>query len=121
LSGLVAKSMVVAETRIGVTRLRLLETVRAYGLEKASDMAVQAVARQRHVKFYTELPQELVGPAVIADGDARSQQLADEASNIRLALNYAVDTNDVAAVVDLTAALVDVWCLWGWGGAILNA
>ena len=121
LSGLVAKSMVVAETRTGVTRLRLLETVRAYGLEKASDMAVQAVARQRHIKFYTELAQELVGPAVIADGDARSQHLADEASNIRLALNYAVDTNDVAAVVDLTAALVDVWCLWGWGGAILNA
>ena len=35
LSGLVAKSMVIAETRKGMTRLRLLETVRAYGLEKA--------------------------------------------------------------------------------------
>jgi predicted ATPase/class 3 adenylate cyclase/DNA-binding CsgD family transcriptional regulator len=121
LSGLVAKSMVMADTRTGVTRLRLLETVRAYGREKAIEAGVQDVARHRHVEFYTSLAEELVGPAVIADVDARSQQLADEASNIRLALNYAVDTNDARAVVDLTAALVDVWCLWGSGGAILTA
>ena len=121
LSGLVAKSMVVAETETGATRLRLLETVRAYGLEKAVDMCVHEVARQRHIEFYTELAEALVGPAVIADVDTRSRQLADEASNIRLALNYAVDGNDAQAVIDLTALLVDLWCLWGWGGAILNA
>ncbi len=34
LSALVAKSMVVAEAKYGMTRLRLLETVRAYALEK---------------------------------------------------------------------------------------
>jgi predicted ATPase/class 3 adenylate cyclase/DNA-binding CsgD family transcriptional regulator len=121
LSGLVAKSMVVAETRTGVTRLRLLETVRAYGREKAIDAGVQADARRRHIEFYTGLAGQLVGPAVVADVDTRSQRLADEASNMRLALNYAVDTHDVRAVVELTASLVDVWCLWGWGGAILNA
>jgi predicted ATPase/class 3 adenylate cyclase/DNA-binding CsgD family transcriptional regulator len=121
LSGLIAKSMVVAETKTGVTRLRLLETVRTYGLEKAIDTGVQEAARHRHVEFYTELAEGLVGSAVTADVDARTQRLADEAPNIRLALNYAVDTNDGRAVIDLTAAIVDVWCLWGWGGAILNA
>src|SRR5262245_4489048 len=121
LSGLVAKSMVVAETRSGVTRLRLLETVRAYGMEKAVDTGVHEVARQRHIEFYTELAEELVGPTVVADVDARSGQLAAEASNLRLALNYAVDTNDARAAIALTGLLVDLWCLWGWGGAILNA
>jgi len=121
LSGLVAKSMVIAETKTGVTRLRLLETVRAYGLEKAIETGGQGDVRHRHVEFYTRLAEELAGPTVIADVDVRSQQLAADASNIRLALDYAVNTNDRPAVFDLTAALVDVWCLWGWGGAILNA
>jgi predicted ATPase/class 3 adenylate cyclase/DNA-binding CsgD family transcriptional regulator len=123
LSGLVAKSMVVAETETdtGTTRLRLLETVRAYGLEKAMETGARDVARRRHVEFYSRLADELVGPTVISDLDARSQQLAAEASNIRLALSYAVDMNDARAVFELAASIVDVWCLWGWGGAILNA
>ncbi len=40
---------------------------------------------------------------------------------MRLALDYAVDTNDVSSVLSLTGALVDVWCLWGWGAGILSA
>lgn len=123
LSGLVAKSMVVTETetRTGTTRLRLLETVRAYGLEKAIETGALDIARRRHVEFYSRLAEQLVGPTVNANVDVRSQQLAAEASNIRLALSYAVDMDDGRAVFDLTAAIVDVWCLWGWGGAILNA
>jgi predicted ATPase/class 3 adenylate cyclase/DNA-binding CsgD family transcriptional regulator len=121
LSGLVAKSMVIAETRTGATKLRLLETVRAYGQEKAMETGEEGAARRRQVEFYTRLAEELVGPTVVADIDVRSRQLAAEAANIRLALNYAVDTNDRRAVFDLTAALVDFWCLWGWGGAILTA
>jgi predicted ATPase/class 3 adenylate cyclase/DNA-binding CsgD family transcriptional regulator len=121
LSGLVAKSMVVADTKAGVTRLRLLETVRAYGMEKAIDTGVREAAQRRHVEFYVRLAEELVGPTVIADVDVHSRRLAEESSNLRLALNYAVEGNNCAAVADLTAALVDTWCLWGWGGAILNA
>ncbi|HKE75844.1 MAG TPA: hypothetical protein VKB57_19660, partial [Acidimicrobiales bacterium] len=121
LSGLVAKSMVVADTKAGVTRLRLLETVRAYGTEKASETGVEDVARRRHVEFYATLAEELVGAAVIADVDVRSQRLSEESSNLRLALNYAVEANNCGAVADLTAALVDTWCLWGWGGTIMNA
>jgi hypothetical protein len=113
--------MVIAETRMGSTRLRLLETVRAYGQEKAIQTGEEDAARRRQVEFYTRLAEELVGPTVVADIDDRSAQLAAEAANIRLALDYAVDTNDRRAVFDLTAALVDFWCLRGWGGAILTA
>ena len=121
LAGLVAKSMVVAATDTGETRLRLLETVRAYGREKGLVSGAQDELRRRHVEFYTRVAEELAGPAVCADVDGRSRQLAAEAANVRLALDYAVNANDRSAVFDLTAALVDLWCLWGWGGAILNA
>jgi predicted ATPase/class 3 adenylate cyclase/DNA-binding CsgD family transcriptional regulator len=122
LSALVAKSMVVAESRDGMTRLRLLETVRAYGLEKpASGSREQDEARRRHLEFYAQLADDLAGPTVVADVDVRSEQLAAEAANLRVALDYAVDTNDVSSVFRLTGALVDVWCLWGWGAGILAA
>ena len=122
LSALVAKSMVVAEAKQGMTRLRLLETVRAYALEKgAGERGTSDDARRRHLKFYTRLADDLAGPAVVADVDTRSEQLAAEAPNIRLALDHAVDTNDVSSVFRLTGALVDVWCLWGWGRGILSA
>ncbi|HEY6697107.1 MAG TPA: hypothetical protein VIZ67_02710 [Acidimicrobiales bacterium] len=122
LSALVAKSMVIAEAKDGMTRLRLLETIRAYGLEKSTEGdGRQDDARRRHLEFYAGLADELAGPAVVADVDTRSEQLATEAANMRLALDYAVDTNDVASVFRLTGALVDVWCLWGWGAGILGA
>jgi hypothetical protein len=121
LSGLVAKPMVIAEAKGGTTRLRLLGTVRGYALEKAAEGDGQNAARRRHLEFYTRLAEELAGPAVAADVDVRSHELAADAANIRLALDYAAHTNDVASTFDMTAALVDVWCLWGWGGAILNA
>jgi predicted ATPase/class 3 adenylate cyclase/DNA-binding CsgD family transcriptional regulator len=122
LSALVAKSMVVAESKDGTTRLRLLETVRAYGLEKgASGGGEPDDTRRRHLEFYAQLADDLAGPTVIADVDVRSEQLAADAANIRLALDYAVDTHDVASVFRLTGALVDVWCLWGWGAGILSA
>ena len=120
LSGLVAKSMVVAEPTGRTTRLRLLESVRAYAREKVVSRGDDDAIRS-HVHFYARLAEDLAGPTVNADVDARSEQLAAEAANLRLALEYAVDTNDVVSVLDLTAALVDVWCLWGWGGAILTA
>jgi hypothetical protein len=114
--------MVVAEAKYGTTRLRLLETVRAYALEKGADQrGRQDGARQRHLAFYTGLADELAGPTVVADVDTRSEQLEAEAPNMRLALDYAVDTNDVSSVLSLTGALVDIWCLWGWGAGILSA
>jgi predicted ATPase/class 3 adenylate cyclase/DNA-binding CsgD family transcriptional regulator len=121
LSGLVGKSMVIAEPKGGTTRLRLLETVRAYGLEKAEDTSGQDEAKCRHVQFYTRLAEDLAGPAVVTDVNIRTEQLAADAGNIRLALDYAVDTNDISSVFRMTAALVDVWCLWGWGAGILSA
>ena len=121
LSELVAKSMVIAEAKHGMTRLRLLETVRAYALEKGAERGRQDEARRRHLAFYTRLADELAGPKVVADVDARNEQLTGEAPNMRIALDYAVDTNDVPSVFSLTGALVDIWCLWGWGGGILNA
>jgi predicted ATPase/class 3 adenylate cyclase len=121
LSSLVTKSMVIAEAKGGTTRLRLLATVRAYCLERAGDNGGLDEARRRHLEFYTRFADDIAGPTVVADVDVRSEQLAADAANIRLALEYAVDTDDVVSVFNLTAALVDVWCLWGWGTSILTA
>jgi predicted ATPase/class 3 adenylate cyclase/DNA-binding CsgD family transcriptional regulator len=120
LFSLVTKSMVIAEAKGGTTRLRLLATVRAYCLEKAADNGFDE-ARRRHLEFYTRLAEYVADLTMVADADIRSEQLLADAANIRLALDYAVDTDDVVSVFNLTAALVDVWCLWGWGASVLTA
>jgi tetratricopeptide (TPR) repeat protein len=121
LAGLVGKSMVVADAEEGATRLHLLETVRAYGLEKATESGVWGEATARHVEIFTRLAEDLAGPAVNGDVDRRSRQLASEATNMRLALDRAVDADDVSSCYRLTGALVDLWCLWGWGGTVAAA
>ncbi len=121
LAGLVAKSMVIAEVANGVTRMRLLETVRAYGLEKAVESHFADEASERHLEVYTRLAEELAGPAVDRDIDQRTRLLAADAPNLRLALDRAIDGDDAVSTYRLTAALVDLWCLWGWGGTVMAA
>jgi predicted ATPase len=121
LSALIVKSMVLAEARAGATRLRLLETVRAYALEKAAAWGIEDEARDRHLAIYTQRAEELADVTVISDVDSRNDRLAADAANLRIALDHAVTTGDREAVFRLTAVLVDLWCLRGWGGTILRA
>jgi predicted ATPase len=55
LSHLVDKSLVVAREQGGVTRYRLLETVRQYGREKLSESDKAEQVRQRHAGYYLVL------------------------------------------------------------------
>src|SRR5262249_55112495 len=56
LAALVDNSLVVvAQRAIGPGRLRLLETLRAYALEKLETASEVALARQCHADYYTDL------------------------------------------------------------------
>ena len=89
LSGLVDKSLVVAEADGGgALRYRLLETVRQYATEKLAATGEENSVRQRHAMFFLELAEraepELSGTEQVAWLD----RLEAELSNFRVALGW---------------------------------
>jgi predicted ATPase/class 3 adenylate cyclase len=66
LDSFVDKSLVIAEERSGVTRYRMLETVREYARERLNDASDADSVRARHLQFYLMLAEEassnLIGP-----------------------------------------------------------
>ncbi len=110
LSALVDKSLLVAEPGpSGRMRHRLLETVRAYALERLAETGDLEAARARHVRFYLELAEkadnEQRGP-----GQAEASELLEvEYDNLRATLDWVVK-HDHEAGARLAGALA-----WFWG------
>ena len=102
-TGLVARSLVVAEDHRLGTRYRLLETIRQYGEERLAECGETQALRIRHASFYAALTaraaEHSYGPEQLAWG----RQISLERDNIRSALANAIDAGDAALAVQLAA------------------
>jgi predicted ATPase/DNA-binding winged helix-turn-helix (wHTH) protein len=108
---LVAKSLVVAEIRESATQFRLLETTRAYTLEKLIESnRLQRVARS-HADYYLRLLEHI---DYERETKPEARHLADcrrHVHEVYAALDWAVSTSgDVALGVALTVAAIPLWC-----------
>lgn len=122
---LVDKSLVLAETRCGKTRYRLLETVRQYALERLSDRGEGDAMRTRHRDHFTALAAELDVPAG-SDYETRIEQLEGELDNLRGAFRWSCEGSDVALAAQLASSLQPLWLSRGriqegmaWSDALL--
>ena len=102
-AGLVARSLVVAEDSDGGTRYRLLETIRQYGEERLADCGETADTVNRHAHFYAGVLARTAANFYGPEQLVLARQLDIERSNIRVALNNAIDTGDTALAVRLAA------------------
>jgi hypothetical protein len=115
LFGLVAKSLVVAEIDAPVPRYRLLDTTRAYALEKLAESGEREQLARRHAPFYRDLfsraETELEArPTAEWLGDYRWR-----IGNLRAALDWAFSPNGDAEIgVALTAAAGPLWMHLWW-------
>ena len=119
LSGLVEKSLVVAEATGEVRlRFRLLEPVRQYAFEKLDHSGGVATVRQRHASFFLALAEkaepELRGPQTTAWLD----RLETEHDNLRAALSWSLEGRDPGLGLRLTAAM---WMYWRTRGYLSEA
>ncbi len=109
LTGLVDKSLVLAEEQSGDTRYRFLETIRQYAGEKLLAAGEAMAARDRHLGWFLEFAErakpELIGPEQVAWLD----RLEGERDNLRGALEWALERGLVERALRLAAA---VWRLW---------
>jgi predicted ATPase/DNA-binding winged helix-turn-helix (wHTH) protein len=110
LLGLVAKSLIVAEGEGAVARYRLLDTTRAYALEKLEESGERERLAHRHAEYYRHLFERA---EVEWDTRPTVEWLDDYGwciDNLRAALDWAFSPGgDPAIGAALTAAAVPLW------------
>ena len=112
-TGLVAKSLVATAADGSVARYRLLDTTRAYALEKLVESGEADAIRRRHAEHFRDLLQAAAEDKdVVRDWPAA---YAAEIDNIRAALAWAFGPGgDVSIGVSLAAASVPIWFEMSW-------
>jgi predicted ATPase/DNA-binding CsgD family transcriptional regulator len=116
LDRLVGQSIVVCEEREGRAWYRLLETIRAYGSERLAETAESELLRERHADHFRHLAERLAAEWIGPDQEARLGRLRAEHDNLRLALDWYLETARAPQAQALTAALRVHWV----GGGFLS-
>jgi predicted ATPase len=110
LSSLVSKSLCERVDSSSPTRWRLLETIRAYGLEKLTENGEYPSAVRRHAEYFRDLisPLALSSRAWLSRDDVAS--CAREIDNVRAALDWAFSSSGAAEIgARLTVAFSPIW------------
>jgi len=108
--GLAEKSLIVADATTETIRFRLLDTTRAYALEKLTESGEFSEAARRHATYFYALldqaePQFAVQPKIEWLGTYGGQ-----IDNVRAAIDWAFSpSGDAALGVSLTVAAVPLW------------
>jgi predicted ATPase len=112
LTGLVAKSLVVAEPDGGEVRYRLLETIRSYAGRKLDRAGETAVVRGGHLAWCLGLAEQAAAEIHGRRGTAWLARLAREQDNLRAALAWTrTSAERLAAGLQLAGALQRFWFL----------
>jgi len=109
---LVDKSLVVAETQGIEPRYHLLETIRQYGSEKLWAAGEGEVLRQRHLAYFVDLAERAEPNLRAFDMIMWLDRLEAELENIRVALEYALES-DIQSQLRLASALLWFWHIRG--------
>lgn len=110
LASLVDKSLVIAESHTDAVRYRLLETTRAYALEKLDAVGEHDLDAGRHLRYlrdrFAEQGEESERTARSTDFVATFQAELDD---VRTALERALERSDLLAGAELLANIDRVW------------
>ena len=108
IASLVCKSLVTLDRSTSTTRWNLLETIRAYALEKLAAHAEIGAAARRHAEFYRDLFASRRLDSHVPSEDM--EQFTREIDNVRAALDWSFSpAGDAEIGVTLTAAYVPAW------------
>jgi tetratricopeptide (TPR) repeat protein len=110
-TSLVEKSLFrTAQTPDSETRFWMLESIRAFGIERLEDHGELAATRQSHLEY-------VLARTVVSDdvesltgyGERWLRQMDDELDNVRSALRWAQRTGDSNALLRLAVAIGNYW------------
>ena len=109
-TNLIDKSLIVTDDIETVRRWRLLETTRAYAIEKLFESGEAAHVARRHAKFYQMQFAQFASEGQLQAHIDDPRSYRREIDNLRAALNWAFSSvGDVALGVELAASAADFW------------
>ena len=125
LSQLVARSLVVADTGAAGTRYWLLETMRAYALEKLAEVGEMDAIARRHAEHFRDLFERAPGDWLRMSNTQWNAIYLREVDHVRVALDWALAADAGSAIaVALAGASASLWLrlsLYGEGRQRLEA
>jgi predicted ATPase len=110
IANLVTKSLIALDPTSGATRWTLLETIRAYALEKLAERDESEDAQRRHALYFRDLfaPQAQGARSSLSDEDLARR--VREIDNVRAALDWSFSpAGDQTIGVDLTVTYTPIW------------
>jgi non-specific serine/threonine protein kinase len=115
INALVEQSLVHRIEGDGDPRFTMLETVRAFALERLRASDEESCTRQRHAAWFIDLvtSREAWVAAFLPHGQTILDQLEDEYGNLHGALTWLRDFGDVSGLLALASDLIDLWELRG--------
>jgi predicted ATPase len=101
-------------TAEGSPRFSMLETIREFGLEQLAHSGEHEAMRQRHGQYWTDLVEELEPRLEGVDQYTIQDHIEQEQANMRAALDWFIERQDVAAGLRLAGTLGIYWQLRGY-------
>jgi tetratricopeptide (TPR) repeat protein len=109
-SQLVARSLLAVDTTAADARYRLLDTTRAYALEKLNDARETDAVRRRHAQYFRELFQRAPEDWLRMPDASWRAIYVPERDNVRAALDWALGAGgDPATGVTLAGTAATIW------------
>jgi predicted ATPase/DNA-binding winged helix-turn-helix (wHTH) protein len=110
IANLVTKSLIALDPTPGAARWTLLETIRAYALEKLVAHAEAEIATKHHALYFRDLFAPLARGAGSSLSDEDLARHVREIDNVRAAIDWSFSPAGNPAIgIDLTAAYAPVW------------
>jgi predicted ATPase len=110
IANLVTKSLIALDPTPGAARWYLLETIRAYALEKLAEHAEAGVAAERQASYFRDLFTPQARGARSSLSDENLARCVREIDNVRAALDWSFSSaGDQTIGIDLAAAYAPVW------------
>ena len=113
-AGLVDKSVLISENVTGVSRYRLLETLRDFGQDRLIEAGERDVLRRRHRDWYTNLARRFWGDWISPRQADWLNRLNRELPNLRAALECSLtDPDGAEAALVMAAGPTAYWTIRG--------
>ncbi|HEX6130079.1 MAG TPA: BTAD domain-containing putative transcriptional regulator [Candidatus Limnocylindria bacterium] len=118
LTRLTDASLLVVEETDGISRYRLLETIRQYAAERLADNGEADQVREKHAAHFESLAVRAWRPLRFGDDSPKwVAQLARDHDNLRAALAWAREQGDGGRLLRMTESL---WWFWWMHGDLME-
>ncbi len=109
IAALAERSLLRVVERKGRARYRLLETIRVYARQRLSELDDPDRVLGRHLAFHVGLARRAHAGLTGGQPEPWVARLASDLDDLRVAMDWAVESGDLRGLVDLTEPVVRFW------------